>query len=130
MFASSEFEDMIERFTLRFRKDKLESAFQKIKDNDFANSKSLTYLVSATYAIIVSISLIRTLATPYDASVPSTFRLILTDVFHYSSALIEFLIGVTGKFSCLRTVSLCITAFMGTALYSSSRDTNPTFRPG
>ncbi len=130
MFTIPKFEELISRSTLRFRKVKLELAFQETKEDDYFKAKPLTYLVLITHVIIVTLNLIRALTQPYSTEGPSVYLLTFLRLSYYIGDIFELSICITQRLTCLRGVFLCLTSFLVTTVYNSLVETAPIFRPG
>ncbi len=127
MFASPEFEDAINRFSLRFHQRELEAAFQRYKKDDYIKGRIITTLVVATQVAIITMSLSRNFIPP-PSPVPQFDIAFLYGVYYFGSVC-ELLINFTGKFLWLRTALPCVTAFFVTAMLNRYIDAVPNFRP-
>ncbi|MDR3548040.1 MAG: hypothetical protein P4M11_07215 [Candidatus Pacebacteria bacterium] len=127
MFTNPEFEDTVDRFSLRFRRRELEAAFQKHKAEDYTKGKITVFLVLATQVVIATISLFRIFIPPtLPTSVTYSMCYLLL---YYVGAVCELAIYLTKNLQCMRTVLPCILSFFISALLSNFIDTYPTFRP-
>ncbi len=130
MFAMPKFEEQTAWFSLHFRDAELEFSFQEFKKESYLKGKFLNYLVLTTILVMLALALVRVLVPVNTPEGPSNLHTALTTAFYLFGFVSEAAIWVTERLIRLRTVALCVTIFVGSAIYNANLDPLPVFRPG
>lgn len=133
MFTNPLFKDVIGCFTLKFKNPKLESFYQKTREEDYLRRPAFLCLLLISVTAILSLTLYyayNKYFSEYPDFSKEAWGFIISDSLLFIGIIFELLVNCCQRCNSLRSIPLVICSLLSAAVLNTTTEARPVFRSG